>query len=219
MPRKHSSTEQIVTKRRQAEVELGGACGRRRSVRRSASRNRLTTAGGKSTGAFGDKVPGMKGNRPAQNGVGDRIKAQRAGPSGRGIARVPPEARTLKSVSSSGQLLTLGMQVLFTSWAQEVLRSAASIEPSPRRRCRADTSIARPAWDDVDNRQWPLAPTGCTRGTRALSRGCCFLRIPDSIESPDRLPAAPPPALRSARAPAPTGADSDTDRSPSAHPA
>ena len=60
-----------------------------------------------------------------------------------------PEGRTLKSVSSSGQPPEIWhaspVHVLFTSWAQEVLRSAASIVPSPRRRCRADTSRARPA--------------------------------------------------------------------------
>ena len=54
MPRKRFSTEQIITKVRQAEVELGrGLKGRRRSARRSGSASRRTTGGGRSAAACG----------------------------------------------------------------------------------------------------------------------------------------------------------------------
>ena len=52
MPRKRYSTEQIVTKLRQAEVELGrGLRVPPRSARSSGSASRRTTGGGRSTAA------------------------------------------------------------------------------------------------------------------------------------------------------------------------
>ena len=85
----------------------------------------------------------------------------------RGCVRAPPRApRAGQGVrppaAGAADRLVVSELSRLTSWAQEVLRSAASRDPSPRRRCCADTSRARPAWDDVDNHQRPPAPTGCT---------------------------------------------------------
>ena len=52
MPRKHYSTEQIVTKLRQAEVELGRGLRTPRSARSWVSASSRTTAGGRSTAAW-----------------------------------------------------------------------------------------------------------------------------------------------------------------------
>ena len=55
------------------------------------------------------------------------------------------------------------------------------------------------------------------RNKSAVKDDVAFAVSPIPLRVRIILPAAPPPALRCVRAPAPTGGDSDTDRSPSVH--